>query len=139
MKFQSARLRVVMVCVIVLCAYWAMSAAVLDRRLQGQGTLFFLVMASIVISSAILIAPRRLVTWGLWGVLCPIAASAVAYGVVLVMFYFQHGSLGPNLSVGSWLLIAFVSPYLGCNIWTLSVALPILGLATSLMRPAAEN
>jgi hypothetical protein len=137
--FRSTRMRAFAVSMLALGAYAAVYGGALDRRLQGNGMLFFAVVATVVLISGWYFAPRRLTVWITWGALTPPLASAVAYAAIIAGFYARHETVDPDMSAGSWMLIAFGFPYFVCGVWLLSVVLPALGAMSHFLLPAATK
>ncbi len=59
--------------------------------------------------------------------------------MVKSVLYFQYGDLGANISFGSRVLVALGFPYFACSVWTLSVALPLIGMTSQYLLPAADR
>jgi hypothetical protein len=137
--FRSKRMRAFAVSVLAHGAYAAVYGGALDRRLQGNGMLFYGVVAAVVLISGCYLAPRRLTVWIAWGAISPLVASAIGYTAIVAAFYARHEAVDPGISEGSWILIAFGFPYFACGVWLLSVVLPVLGAVSHFLLPAAEN
>ena len=136
---RSARMRAFAVSVLALGAYAAVYGGALDRRLQGNGMLFFGVVAAVVLIPGCYLAPRRLSVWIAWGAFSPLLASTIAYAAIVAAFYARHEAVDSGMSAGSWMLIAFGFPYFVCGVWLLSVVLPALGAVSHFLLPAATE
>lgn len=132
---QSAKVRALVVGTVALFAFGAIYLEPLDRHLQGDAEAFLAVSAVVILTSGWFTAPKRLMSWLVWGTLSPLAASIFGYTTILVIFYASRGYFGPDFTPGSWIFFVFVAPYVACKMWVLSIGLPILGAAISILLP----
>ena len=135
---KSPRVLALAVGVVALAAYVAVYNPVLDRHLQGHGLVFLMGLVPVILLSGLYFAPQRIFAWLLWGAISPVIASAIGYAAVTTVSYLQHGASGADLSLGSRVLVALGFPYFACSVWTLSVALPLLGIAGQLVRSSSS-
>jgi len=132
---QSAKLRALLVGLVALIAFTAMYLQRLDRHLQGDAEAFLAVCAVVILTSGWFYAPRRLDSWLLWGALSPLVASILGYATILTIFYASRGYIGPEFTPSSWIFFLFVAPFIASKMWILSICLPILGGAVSILFP----
>lgn len=135
---KSPRVVALAVGVVALAVYIAVYHQVLDRHLQGHGLVFLMGAVPVILISGLYFAPQKNFAWLLWGSLSPVLASAIGYAAVTTISYLQHGASGANLSLGSRVLVALGFPYFACSVWTLSVALPAIGIASKFVRSSAS-
>jgi len=136
---RSPRIRTFVIGAIPLAGYAAIYREALDRHLQNNGMLFFGTVATVILITGGALGPRKLSALISWGILSPVLASAIGYAAIILNSYLRHGEIGPDMSLGSWVLIAFTFPYFVCSAWTLSVALPLLGIASVFLLPTATT
>jgi hypothetical protein len=136
---KSPRVRALAIGVVALATYIAVYHEVLDRHLQGHGLVYLLGLAPAILLSGLYFAPQSKVAWLLWGAISPVLASAVGYAAVTMASYLQHGASGADLSLGSRALVALGFPYFACSVWTLSVALPLVGIANQYVRASTQS
>lgn len=123
---RSPRLRSFVLCIVILAIFGLVFHRSLDERFMGDGELFLGAVALVILATGLYFEPRRTGVRLSWAILAPIAASVIGYAVFAATVYSKRGHLGPNVSIVSWALVGVGYPYIVCNVWTLSVALPIL-------------
>lgn len=136
---NSARVRVFAIGIAALVGYFTIYHETLGRHLQGHSLAYMVGLGSVILISGWYFAPQRHSTWLSWGAISPFFASAMGYAVVTTVSYFQHGAMGADISFGSRVLIALGFPYFACSVWTLSAALPFLGMLGQYLLPAANR
>jgi hypothetical protein len=123
---SPARLRALVVGIIAMAGYWLLNGEILQRRLSGNAFPFFVAVAGFVLLTALFAANRRLAVLLAWGVLAPLVSGPIGYLAAEVAFFFAHGNFGSQAPEFSWVVIAFVFPFVACKLWTLSILLPAL-------------
>jgi hypothetical protein len=114
-----------------LAAYAVIYHDVVSRRFLDQCLGFLLGLGVFVAIAAWIFAPRRDSAWIPFGIAAPFFGSITGYLVMFVASYLQHGSWGAGMPLASRAAIALFFPYFACNVWTLSIALPVFGIVGS--------
>jgi hypothetical protein len=123
--------------VIALLAYWLTSYGEIENFLHDGALVFAVLLAILIILSALIFAPSRPGRIVLWGALSPFVASAVSYGALAVAA-FSRGDHTAPISISSVTAVSVLMPYFVCRVWLLTCGLIALGLAFHYLVPPSS-
>lgn len=130
----SSRMRLMASSVLSLIVYWFVFRADMDDLFLGRGSEYALLLASLVVISALIFAPRRPVGLIVWGVFSPFLASAISYGILATIRAIE-GAHFASTSIYTLAVVGLSIPYMVCRVWALSCGLVFFGLAAHYVFP----